>query len=302
MQWKHLPIVAFDTETTGLEPFGGDRVIEFAAVELHLDERGEVTDRRDHSWLINPEREIGRKVTEITGISNADVAAQPRFAEVAKPIRELLEGAVTVAHNYPFDLAFLSMEFERVREETRDPRMRWPEPLAEVDTVDLSMRCFPEARSHRLADLAERLSVSLENAHRATDDAAACGTCFAKLARQHQVDDELQSMLDWAGAIGRPPPDSAIGPDEDGQLVFLEGPKRGRPIATHPVHLGWMEKARVRTSAGWQYRYPEGVRRWIRRWLQVRGAGRATLNPKSFHAQDWVLDPCIATARRHRTM
>ncbi|MEM6926734.1 MAG: 3'-5' exonuclease [Myxococcota bacterium] len=302
MKWKHLPIVAFDTETTGLEPFGGDRVIEFAAVELHVDDRGEVVDRTDHSWLINPERDIGRKVTEITGISNADVAAQPRFAEVAKPIRDLLAGAVTVAHNFPFDLAFLSMEFERVREESGDPRMRWPEPLAEIDTVDLSMRCFPEARSHRLADLADRLSVSLENAHRATDDAAACGLCFAKLSRQNEIDDDLQTMLDWAGAIGQPPAESAIGPDPNGQLVFLEGPKEGRPVAQHPIQLGWMEKARVRTAQGWQYRYPEGVRRWIRRWLQVRGAGRAIQNPKSFHAQDWVLDPCLATPRRARTM
>jgi len=302
MKWKHLPIVAFDTETTGLEPFGGDRVIEFAAVELHLDERGMVIDRRDHSWLINPERDIGRKVTEITGISNADVAAKPRFAEVAKPIRDLLAGAVTVAHNFPFDLAFLSMEFERVREETRDPRMRWPEPLAEIDTVDLSMRCYPEARSHRLSDLAERLDVSLENAHRATDDAAACGLCFAKLSRHHDVDDDLQAMLDWAGAIGQPPEDQAIGSDEYGQIVFLEGPHQGRPIAQHPLTLAWMQKARVRTAQGWRFRYPEGVRRWIGRWLQVRGAGRATQNPKSFHAEDWVLDPCIATARRARTM
>ena len=293
MKWKHLPIVAFDTETTGLEPFGDDRIIEFAAVELTLDDQWEVVERKDHSWLINPERDIGRKVTEITGISNADVAGEPRFAEVAKPIRELLAGAITVAHNYPFDLAFLSMEFERVREETRDPRMRWPEPLAEVDTVDLSMRCFPEARSHRLSDLTERLDVSLENAHRATDDAAACGLCFTKLARDNGVSDELQQMLDWAGAIGQPPTGSAIGPDEYGQVVFLDGPHEGRPIAQHPIHLGWMEKARIRTSTGWQFRYPEGVRRWIRRWLQVRAAGRATQNPKSFHAQDWVLDPCL---------
>ena len=143
MRWKHLKIVAFDTETTGLEPFGGDRVIEFAAVEFRLDPDGSVAGRQDHSWLINPERDIPRKVTEITGISAGDVANAPRFAEVATEIRSLLADGIAVAHNFPFDLGFLTMEFDDVRRQTGDPSMRWPEPVAEVDTVDLSMVCFP---------------------------------------------------------------------------------------------------------------------------------------------------------------
>ena len=136
MQWKHLKIVAFDTETTGLEPFGGDRIIEFAAVEFHLGADGEVAQRVDHSWLINPERDIPRKVTEITGISGSDVVNCPRFEDVALPIRDLLADAVTVAHNFPFDLGFLSSEFDTVRVTHGDPTMRWPEPVAEVDTVE----------------------------------------------------------------------------------------------------------------------------------------------------------------------
>ncbi len=298
MKWNELPIVAFDTETTGLEPFGGDRVIEFAAVVLTLDDDGRVSARDDHSFLVNPERDIPRKVTEITGISEADVAGSPRFAEVAEPIRDLLAGSVVVAHNFPFDLAFLSQEFDRVRQQTGDPRMRWPEPIAEIDTVDLSMKLFPDARSHRLADLSDRLEIPLERAHRATDDAAACGLCFTELARRHSVSDDLQQMLDWAQAIGRPPAGGPIGPDPDGRVVFLEGPLQGKPIAEHPVHLAWMDKARVRDDDGWRWRFPESVRRWGRRWLEVRGAGRASQNPKSLHADDWALDPCIAASRR----
>ncbi|HHO49569.1 MAG TPA: 3'-5' exonuclease [Deltaproteobacteria bacterium] len=298
MKWKSLPIVAFDTETTGLEPFGGDRIIEFAAVEFRLDEAGEIVDRTDHAWLINPERDIPRKVTEITGISADDVNDAPRFINVAPKIRKLLANAVTVAHNYPFDLAFLMREFDEVQRQTHDAHMCWPEPLAEVDTVDLSMRCFPDARSHRLSDVAERLNVELERAHRATDDAAACGLCFIQLARRHEVEDDLQAMLDWSNAIGRPPEEGPIGPDATGRVVFLEGRYEGEAVSEHPVYLGWMLKARVRTDSGWRWRYPEGVRRWVRRWLDVRGAGRARQNPKSFHAQDWVLDPCIALPRQ----
>jgi hypothetical protein len=55
-----------------------------------------------------------------------------------------------------------------------------------------------------------------------------------------------------------------------------------------------MEKARVHGPHGWTWRFPDSTRRWIRRWLEVRGAGRARGNPKSFRAEDWVLDSCIA--------
>jgi len=302
MKWKHLPIVAFDTETTGLEPFNGDRIIEFAAVTLTLGPDGEVVDRAEHSWLINPERDIPRKVTELTGISATDVQDAPPFTDVASPIRELLAHAVTVAHNYPFDLAFLTREFDEVARRTKDTGMRWPDPLAEVDTVDLSMRCFPDARSHRLSDLSDRLDVDLQRAHRATDDAAACGLCFAELVRRNRVEDDLQAMLDWANAIGRPPESGPIGSDASGRIVFLEGPHAGEGVGMHPTHLGWMDKARVRTPEGWQWRFPEGVRRWVRRWLEVRGAGRARQSPKSFGSADWVLDPCIATPRTRRAL
>ncbi|MEQ1570082.1 MAG: 3'-5' exonuclease [Myxococcota bacterium] len=297
MTWKHLPIVAFDTETTGLEPFGGDRVIEIAAVILTLDDSGRVQSRKDWSRLVNPERDIPRKVTEITGISAADVADAPRFVEVADELLALLSNAVTVAHNYPFDLAFLTREFEEVHQKTNDPRMHWPEPLAEIDTVDLSIRCFPEAKGHRLVDLAERLQVKLDRAHRATDDAAACGYAFVELAGRYRVEDDLQAMLDWANAIGRPPEGGPIGPNEHGRVVFLEGPHRGEPVSMHPVHLAWMDKARAKAEGRWHWRYPEGVRRWSRRWLEVRGSGRARQGQKGFHASDWVPDPCIATPR-----
>jgi DNA polymerase III epsilon subunit family exonuclease len=302
MKWKHLPIVAFDTETTGLEPFGGDRIIEIAMVTFTLDpESGRVIDRNEWSQLINPEREIPRKVTEITGISDKEVARAPRFAEVAGRVREVLANAITVAHNYPFDLAFLTREFDLLRQQLSDPSMIWPEPLAEVDTVDLSMRCNPEAKSHKLADVSERLGVTLDRAHRATDDAAACGLSFLELVQRNRIEDDLQRMLDWSNAIGRPPDDvdgtSPLGPDQHGRIVFRQGPHAGKPVTQYPIHLAWMDKARIRGPRGWQWRYSDAVRRWARRWLEVRGAGRARQGQKSFGSSDWALDPCTAAPR-----
>ena len=293
MQWRDRPIVAFDTETTGLFPFADDRVIEFAAVVLHLGEDGRVAHVEEHSWLMDPEREIPRKVTEITGISGGDVAGKPRFPDLADEIRGLLTGAVTVAHNYPFDLAFLSSEFERMGQ-------HWPAPLAEIDTIDLSMMAWPDARGHKLEEVCKRLDVRLDGAHRATNDALACGTCFTELARRHEVADDLQDMLTWARAIGRPPEDGTFGVDEHGRVVFAEGPHAGDPAEHHPRHLHWMMKALTRTSDGWVPRYSEASRDWIARWLNVRCSGRARSSPRGVRAEDWGLDSCIASDRRAR--
>jgi DNA polymerase III epsilon subunit family exonuclease len=288
MRFKHLPIVAFDTETTGLNAFDGDRIIEVGVVRLVLDERGEVVDRSDYSQLVNPGIPIPRKATEITGIRDADVADKPTFADIAVELRELFAGGIAVAHNFPFDLAFLDQEF-------RAAGTTWPEPIAEIDTVDLSMRVFKEAASHKLGDLAVRCGVSLENAHRATDDAAACGMSFAHLLRRAELDDDLQALLDWAHAIGQPPEDGPFRRGDNGRLLFVEGPHTGRPIADHPLHLQWMTKARARGPHGWDWRFADSTRRWVQRWLDIRGSGRAQGSVKSTHPDTWSLDSCIAS-------
>ena len=290
MHWRNLPLVAFDTETTGLDPYHGDRIIEFAAVVFTLSPDGTITDRTDHAFMINPGREIPREITRITGITEKDVAKAPPFEEVAKQIHGLFKGAITVAHNYPFDLAFLTQEFERCG-------LSWPEPMAEVDTFDLSKKYFPEAKKHRLVDFCKRLDVVLENAHRATEDAAACGQSFITLARQRNVDDHLQSLIDWAEAIGRPPEDGALGTDAQGRVVFTEGPHEGEPIAAHPIHLQWMCKAREKGPDGWHWKYSESSRRWAKRWLNTRGSGRTRVSPKTAGAGDWALDSCITLDR-----
>lgn len=291
MRWRQLPIVAFDTETTGLEPFQGDRIIEVAVVTFRLDEQGQVLEKIPLSHLVNPGVPIPRKVTEITGISDADVADAPRFADIAEEIHAVLASGVVVAHNLPFDHAFLSQEFRAVG-------LSWPEPVAEIDTLDLSIRLFSDARTHKLADVSSRLDVRLEGAHRATNDAEACGEVFVRLARRHDVSDDLQGLLDWANAIGRPPEHGGLATDDDGRVIFADGPAAGKPVADDPVRLAWMEKARERGPDGWRWRYPDSVRRWVRRYLDVRGAGRSRQNPKGTHVDTWSLDSCIVPERR----
>ncbi|MCB9664612.1 MAG: 3'-5' exonuclease [Alphaproteobacteria bacterium] len=290
MKWKNLDIVAFDTETTGLDPFAGDRVIEVALVVFRLDEEGAVAGQRVVSHLVNPGIPVPRKVTEITGIRDEDLAGKPPFAVIAEEVAELLSGSVGVAHNVPFDHAFLVREFLLAG-------VPWREPIATIDTVDVSMKHFPTAKGHKLSDVSRRLGVELVDAHRAHADAEACGRSFIELARKHAVPDELQALLDWADAVGRPPDDGALDVDPFGLPVFTEGPFAGEPVQDHPLHLSWMTLAKVEERGTWRFRYPESTRRWARRFLDVRAAGRARGAPKSFRESDWALDPCIADRR-----
>lgn len=284
MRWQDLPIIAFDTETTGLNPEDGDRVIEFAAIAFKLAPDGSVASARSHVMLFNPERPIPREATEVSGIKDEDVASAPKFEERAQEVLKLLSGAVTVAHNYPFDQRMLTAEFARLG-------LRWPSPPAEIDTVDLSRRFFPDAKSHKLGELAQRLEIPLENAHRADADAEACGRCFLSMARKHGAPGELPGLVDWADAIGDPPETGHLGRDLHRTIVFLDGPKKGEPVDAHPDLLTWMTFARERGPDGWGLRYPESVRKWAERWLRVRASGRAQQGMKGFGAADWGIDP-----------
>jgi DNA polymerase-3 subunit epsilon len=105
-----MPYLAgIDVETTGLNPYRHDRVIELAALITGLN--GETI--REFVTLINPERDIGP--TSIHGLTQSDIILAPRFAEIAGPFLDMLDGCVLLAgHNIRFDHSFLSAEFERL--------------------------------------------------------------------------------------------------------------------------------------------------------------------------------------------
>lgn len=284
MRWRDRPIVAFDTETTGLNPENGDRVIEFAGISFRLGADGEVLDLERHHFLFDPGIPIPREAVEISGIRDEDVAGKPAFAAHAKEVHALLAGAVTVAHNYPFDQRFLTVELAKAGH-------KWPHPPAEIDTVDLSRRLFPEARSHKLGELCARLEIPLVGAHRATNDAEACGRALLSLARRYQAPDDLEGLVEWADAIGDPPADGPVVRAADRSLVFAGGQYAGDPIDAHPDELAWYQCARERKDGRWSYTWPESVRRWVERWLRVRGSGRAAQGTKGFGPGDWGIDP-----------
>jgi len=141
--------VLFDTETTGLDPALGDRVLEVAALELLNDLP---TGRHFHA-LIDPERDIPEEVTRIHGFTSAHVAGKPKFAEIAAKLAEFFGDARLIAHNAPFDFGFLNAEFTRAGLATLD-RERM------IDTLALAKARFP-GMPNSLDALCRRFSIDL---------------------------------------------------------------------------------------------------------------------------------------------
>ncbi len=131
--------IVLDTETTGLEPAQGHRIIEIGCVEL-VNRRA--SGRRFHAY-VNPEREVDAGAAQVHGMRREDLADKPRFGEVAEEFLQFVSGAELIIHNAPFDLAFLDMELGRMPAEAR--RMR--ELCLILDTLELARRMHPGQRN-----------------------------------------------------------------------------------------------------------------------------------------------------------
>ncbi len=149
-----MRLLVLDTETTGLDPKQGHRIIEIAAVELN-DRRP--TGRHFHYYL-NPERDIDAGATDVHGMTWEQLKHRPRFADIAPEFMEFAQGACWVIHNAPFDVAFLDAECERIG---LPICVKVYESL--IDTLSLARESFPGKRNS-LDALCERFSIS--NAHR----------------------------------------------------------------------------------------------------------------------------------------
>ncbi|MGM0522771.1 MAG: ATP-dependent DNA helicase DinG [Bacillota bacterium] len=145
-----------DLETTGNQK--QDRIIEIGIV-IYRDQQIVST----YQTLINPHKHISRFIEHLTGINNAMVMDQPTFEDVATTIHHLLDDAYFVAHNVPFDLGFLNQEFERVGLEKLTSKT--------LDTVELSRMMLPAAPGFKLNQLAQFLSITHDDPHRALSDA-----------------------------------------------------------------------------------------------------------------------------------
>jgi DNA polymerase-3 subunit epsilon len=152
--------VVLDTETTGLEPERGHRIIEIGCVEM---QNRRATGVHFHEYL-NPEREIDAGAAAVHGITLDKLAGKPRFAEVAARFLEFVDGAELVIHNAPFDVAFLDSELKRwaalAGAEATSIRAR----CRVLDTLALAREMHPGQRNG-LDALCKRYAI--DNSHRA---------------------------------------------------------------------------------------------------------------------------------------
>lgn len=146
--------IVLDTETTGLDPKTGHRIIEIGCVEM---QERRLTGNNLHLYL-QPDREIDPGAMAVHGISNEFLIDKPRFAEISEQLRNYLRGAELIIHNADFDVGFLENEFRLCDE---------PLVLADVcrvtDSLAMARKQFPGQRNS-LDALCKRLGVN--NAHR----------------------------------------------------------------------------------------------------------------------------------------
>ncbi|GBQ32886.1 DNA polymerase III subunit epsilon [Gluconacetobacter azotocaptans] len=141
--------ILFDTETTGLDPARGDRVIEIAALELV----GDLPTGQHYHVLVHPERDIPEEASRVHGITLADLEGKPKFVDIADAFLEFIGEDELIAHNARFDFGFLNAELKRVQ--------RPPLSLDRmVDTLDIARERYP-GLPNSLDALCRRFSIDL---------------------------------------------------------------------------------------------------------------------------------------------
>jgi DNA polymerase III subunit epsilon len=168
--------VLFDTETTGLDPAQGDRVIEVAVLELMND----LPTGRHFHRLIDPERDVPEEATRIHGFTRAHLMGKPRFAEVADELIAFIGDGMLVAHNAPFDFGFLNAEFARLGLAALDPARM-------TDTLAMARTRFP-GLPNSLDALCRRFEIDLSarTSHNALLDCRLLAEVYVELTGGRQ--------------------------------------------------------------------------------------------------------------------
>ena len=169
--------IVLDTETTGLDPFDGHRIVEIGCIELV---NCIPTGRSWHCHL-NPERDVPYAAFEVHGLSLDFLCDKPRFAELADEMLTFIEGAGLVMHNATFDFAFLNAELERAAR----PLLRWDRV---VDTLSLARRRHPGSPCS-LDALCKRYGIDLSERekHSALLDCRLLAAVYVELVGGHQA-------------------------------------------------------------------------------------------------------------------
>ena len=183
---NQIPVVVLDTETTGLRAGLGHRVVELGAVRF---ENWQAVD--EISEMINPGRMMDPGASNVNGIYDGDLVGKPGFEAIADRLEALIDGALMVAHNAPFDAEYVSLEMRLIGRTI--PENPW------LDTLLLARRHFYFGRNN-LSHIAAKLGVRIGRAHRALNDVHMTAEVLKRMAREldkqgmHTVGDLLHAQ------------------------------------------------------------------------------------------------------------
>ncbi len=222
--------VILDTETTGLDPNQGHRIIEIACVEM-INRR--LTKNTFHQ-RIHPEREIDEGATQVHGISLEDLEHEPKFAAIADAFLNYVDGAELIIHNAPFDVGFLNAELRRVAKP----------PITKIcsvtDTLAMARELHPGKRN-TLDALCERYEVdnSARTFHGALMDAELLADVYTAMTRGQ---DSLAIGIDPSSGTGMAGSAQAGGPTKRPAILKVV---RASPeeVAQHVEHIARIDKA-----------------------------------------------------------
>mgnify|MGYP001827866374 CR=1 FL=1 len=164
-----LSYTVFDTETTGLDPKGGDEIISIGAVRVL---NGRLLREEFFDQLVNPQRPLPYASVKIHGIQEEMLKDQPTIASVLRIFQAFCEETILVAHNAAFDMRMLQLKEE-------ETGVRFINPV--LDTMHLSAVVHPAHEDHSISAIAKRLGISVVGRHTALGDAITTGEIFLKL-------------------------------------------------------------------------------------------------------------------------
>jgi DNA polymerase III epsilon subunit family exonuclease len=196
-QLTSLPLAFLDVETTGLSPWFGNRICEIAILRCCGEEI-----LASFDTLINPERPISPGAARVNGLTDEDVAEAPLFADVADQVIPLLQDAIIVCHNAPFDLGFVGRELTRLGKELP--------PVDVIDTLQLA-RAYFDFDSNSLQAIAAYFMIDRQGAHRAMADVLTTRDVLnhflVKLKRLplDEIIDRYVSPMETSPAMALPP-------------------------------------------------------------------------------------------------
>jgi DNA polymerase-3 subunit epsilon len=225
------PLVIIDLETTGVS-IAYDRIVEISALK--------VTPGGEHEWLtmrLNPGIPISPEATRVHGITDADVAGEPHFKDVAKIIASFLEGCDLAGFNsMKFDIPILCEEFLRVNVDFNPARHRY---------VDVQVIYHKKEQRTLGAAYKFYCDRELENAHSAQADAAATYEILkAQLDRYPDLENDIEKLSSFSAFNNNADLAGRIVFNEQGLEVFNFGKHKGKPVEQvlkeEPSYYSWM--------------------------------------------------------------